>query len=97
MFVGYLKAREITDEALDDDGWFHSGDLCIMDEHGNIHIIGRKKDMIVRGGENLNTNEINDTLEGCPGMGDHTIIGMPDDRLGERICAFAVRFGDMKI
>jgi len=75
---------------LDDDGWFHSGDLCIMDEHGNIHIIGRKKDMIVRGGENLNTNEINDTLEGCPGMGDHTIIGMPDDRLGERICAFAV-------
>ena len=90
VFVGYLKAREITDEALDDDGWFHSGDLCIMDEHGNIHIIGRKKDMIVRGGENLNTNEINDTLEGCPGMGDHTIIGMPDDRLGERICAFAV-------
>lgn len=90
VFVGYLKAREITDGALDNDGWFHSGDLCIMDEHGNIHIIGRKKDMIVRGGENLNTNEINDALEGCPGMGDHTIIGMPDDRLGERICAFAV-------
>lgn len=90
VFVGYLKAREITDEALDDDGWFHSGDLCVMDEAGNIHIIGRKKDMIVRGGENLNTNEINDALEGCPGMGDHTIIGMPDDRLGERICAFAV-------
>lgn len=46
--------------------------------------------MIVRGGENLNSNEINDNLEGCPGMGDHTIIGMPDDRMGERICAFAV-------
>ena len=53
--------------------------------------------MIVRGGENLNTNEINDTLEGCPGMGDHTIIGMPDDRLGERICAFAVPLRGMKI
>ena len=90
VFVGYLKAREITDGVLDDDGWFHSGDLCVMDEAGNIHIIGRKKDMIVRGGENLNSNEINDRLEGCPGMGDHTIIGMPDDRLGERICAFAV-------
>lgn len=90
VFVGYLKAREITDGVLDDDGWFHSGDLCVMDEAGNIHIIGRKKDMIVRGGENLNSNEINDMLEGCPGMGDHTIIGMPDDRLGERICAFAV-------
>lgn len=90
VFVGYLKAREITDGVLDDEGWFHSGDLCVMDEAGNIHIIGRKKDMIVRGGENLNSNEINDMLEGCPGMGDHTIIGMPDDRLGERICAFAV-------
>lgn len=90
VFVGYLKDRKITDEVLDDDGWFHSGDLCVMDEWGNIRIIGRKKDMIVRGGENLNSNEINDNLEGCPGMGDHTIIGMPDDRLGERICAFAV-------
>ena len=90
VFAGYLKARDITDGVLDDDGWFHSGDLCVMDETGSIHIIGRKKDMIVRGGENLNTNEVNDALEGCPGMGDHTIIGMPDDRLGERICAFAV-------
>lgn len=90
VFVGYLKDRKITDEALDDDGWFHSGDICVMDEAGNIHIIGRKKDMIVRGGENLNSNEINDRLEGCPGVGDHTVIGMPDDRLGERICAFVV-------
>lgn len=90
VFVGYLKAREITDGVLDADGWFHSGDLCIMDEAGNIHIIGRKKDMIVRGGENLNSNEINDSLEGCPGIGEHTIIGMPDERLGERICAFVV-------
>lgn len=88
VFAGYLKAREITDGVLDDDGWFHSGDLCVMDAAGNIRIIGRKKDMIVRGGENLNTNEVNDALEGCLGMGDHTIICMPDDRLGERICAF---------
>ena len=88
--MGYLKDRATTDGVLDDEGWFHSGDLCVMDENQNIRIIGRKKDMIVRGGENLNTNEINDALEGCPGMGDHAIIGMPDDRLGERICAFAV-------
>ena len=90
VFVGYLKNRGITDEVLDDDGWFHSGDLCVMDEDGNIRIIGRKKDMIVRGGENLNSNEINDNLEGCPGILDHTVIGMPDERLGERICAFVV-------
>ena len=61
-----------------------------MDEAGNIRIIGRKKDMIVRGGENLNSNEINDFLEGFPGILDHAIIGMPDERLGERICAFLV-------
>ncbi len=90
VFVGYLKAPEITKHVLQDDGWFHSGDLCTMDENGNIHIIGRKKDMIVRGGENLNSNEINDALEGCPGVGEHTIIGMSDERLGERICAFVV-------
>lgn len=90
VFVGYLKNKSCTDEALDDEGWFHSGDLCVMDEKGNIRIIGRKKDMIVRGGENLNSNEINDNLEGCPGIGDHTVIGMPDERLGERICAFVV-------
>lgn len=90
VFVGYLKDQAATDEALDEEGWFYSGDICVMDEAGNIRIIGRKKDMIVRGGENLNSNEINDKLEGCPGMGDHAVIGMPDERLGERICAFAV-------
>lgn len=90
VFLGYLKDRETTDQVLDDDGWFHSGDICRMDPDGNIRIIGRKKDMIVRGGENLNSNEINDNLEGCPGMGDHAVIGMPDERMGERICAFAV-------
>lgn len=90
VFVGYLKNQQITDEVLDDDGWFHSGDLCIMDEHGCIKIIGRKKDMIVRGGENLDSNSINNNLEGCPGILDHTVIGMPDNRLGERICAFVV-------
>ena len=90
VFVGYLNDWKSTREALDEEGWFHSGDLCIMEKDKTIKIIGRKKDMIVRGGENLNSNEINDNLEGCPGIGDHTVIGMPDERLGERICAFVV-------
>jgi acyl-CoA synthetase len=90
VFVGYLKDKKTTDSVLDEDGWYHSGDLCVMDEEGNIRIIGRKKDIIVRGGENLNSNEINDHLEGCPGVRDHTVVGIPDDRLGERICAFVV-------
>ena len=90
VFVGYLNAPELTDSALDDDGWFYSGDLCVADENDNIKIVGREKDIIVRGGENLNSNDINENLEGCPGVADHAVIGMPDERLGERICAFIV-------
>ena len=88
--MGYLKDREETDRVLKDDGWFFSGDLCVMDDDGCIRIVGRKKDMIVRGGENLNSNYINDAIEGCPGVADHAVIGMPDERLGERICAYVV-------
>lgn len=90
VFVGYLKNKELTNQVLDDDGWFHSGDLCIIDKCGNIKIIGRKKDMIIRGGENLDSNAINDNLSGFDKVLDHTVIGMPDDRLGERICLFVV-------
>ncbi|MGI5978664.1 MAG: AMP-binding protein [Oscillospiraceae bacterium] len=90
MFSGYIGPPELTDEALDADGWFYSGDLCVADESGNIKIVGRIKDIIVRGGENLNTNDISDNLTGCPGVLDQAVIGMPDERLGERICAFVV-------
>ena len=90
VFVGYLNDRASTDSVLDDDGWYYSGDLCISDVFGNIKIVGRKKDLIVRGGENLNANNINNNLEGCPGIRDHAVVGMPDERLGERICAYVV-------
>ena len=88
MFVGYMNDSEETNRALDDDGWFYSGDLAVMEPDGSIKIVGRIKDIIVRGGENLNSNLISDNLEGCPGVADHSVIGMPDERLGERICAF---------
>lgn len=90
VFVGYLKNPEETKKALDKDGWFYSGDLCVRDESGNITIMGRKKDMIVRGGINLNPNEISEKLMQCEYIQDQTIIGMPDERLGERICAYIV-------
>lgn len=90
VFVGYLNDRDSTDKALDNDGWFYSGDLCVGDEFGNIKIIGRKKDMIVRGGENLNSNQICEYIIGCPEIQDQAVIGMPDERLGERICAYVV-------
>lgn len=90
VFVGYYKNEEATEKALDDDGWCYSGDLCVMDENDNVRVVGRIKDVIIRGGENLNANEIDSNLEGCPGIKDHTIVGRPEERLGERICAFIV-------
>ena len=88
MFVGYLNERDRTDRALDDEGWFYSGDLCYMDEEDRIRINGRKKEVIIRGGENVSAREIDDDLIGCPGVASTATIGMPDERLGERICTF---------
>lgn len=90
MFSGYLKNPEATAKDLDDNGWFYSGDLCIQDETGRVKINGRKKEILIRGGINISANEVDNNLEGCPGVGSHATIGMPDDRLGERICTFIV-------
>lgn len=94
QFVGYLNDPERTDRALDENGWFYSGDLCYMDEQHRIRVNGRKKEIIIRGGENISANEIDAHLAGCPGIGDHATIGMPDERMGERICTFAVAQGE---
>lgn len=90
QFVGYLGDPERTDKALDDEGWFYSGDLCYQDEQGRIRINGRKKEIIIRGGENISAVEVDHLVDGCPGIGDHAAIGMPDERLGEVVCLFAV-------
>lgn len=90
VFLGYLNDEESTRQAIDDDGWYYSGDLCCGDGNGWIKICGRKKDIIVRGGENLNINEIEANLLGCPGVAKAAAVGMKDERLGERVCAFIV-------
>lgn len=94
VFVGYLGDEESTAEVLDEDGWYHSGDLCRSDGHGLYKICGRKKDIIVRGGENLNINEMEANLAGFPGVRQLAIVGMPDYRLGERVCAFVALEND---
>ncbi len=91
VFVGYLNQPERTDSALDDEGWYYSGDLCTMDEEGRIHISGRIKDLIIRGGENISMREVDDNVLGWDQICDLATVGMPDERLGERICLFAVR------
>lgn len=87
VFVGYTGAEKGR-PALDADGWFHSGDLAVKNERGFFRITGRIKDIIIRGGENLNANQLEANLSHCPEIAEHAVVGMPDERLGERICAF---------
>ncbi len=90
VFMGYLDEPELTARALDEDGWYYSGDLCRMDADGYIKITGRKKDIIVRGGENISSREVEDILMQHPRIHDAAIVAMPDERLGERSCAYVV-------
>lgn len=97
LFVGYLKNPEATDATTDEDGWFYSGDLCVMDEEGRIRINGRKKEIIIRGGENISAVEVDNHVHGCPGVLDNATVGIPDERLGERICTFIVPEGGVTV
>ncbi|HAH4333158.1 TPA: medium-chain fatty-acid--CoA ligase, partial [Escherichia coli] len=90
VFMGYFDEPELTARALDEEGWYYSGDLCRMDETGYIKITGRKKDIIVRGGENISRREVEDILLQHPKIHDACVVAMPDERLGERSCAYVV-------
>lgn len=90
VFVGYLKEPELTDQVLDNEGWYYSGDLCQMDADGYIRVTGRKKDIIIRGGENISSIEVENILLQHPNVLEAAVVGMPDKRLGERTCAYVV-------
>ncbi|HIH9099142.1 TPA: medium-chain fatty-acid--CoA ligase [Escherichia coli] len=90
VFMGYFDEPELTARALDEEGWYYSGDLCRMDEAGYIKITGRKKDIIVRGGENISSREVEDILLQHPKIHDSCVVAMSDERLGERSCAYVV-------
>jgi len=89
LFVGY-DAPAATDAAFVDAGWFRTGDLATLDEDGWLTIVGRIKDVIIRGGENIATMEIESVLEAHPDVREAVVVGQPDLRLGERVCAFVV-------
>ena len=95
-FLGYYKEPELTAAAVDRTGWFHSGDLGTMDEEGNIRLIGRIKDMIIRGGENLYPTEIEGVIYTYPKVKECQLVGVPDDRLGEKTvaCIISKKAGD---
>jgi cyclohexanecarboxylate-CoA ligase len=90
LFVGYLNRPALTAEAVTADGWYRTGDLARIDENGYVRITGRVKDVINRGGEKVPVAEIEELLHAHPAVRDVAIVAMPDERLGERACAFVV-------
>jgi fatty-acyl-CoA synthase len=87
---GYWNEPDRTAEAIDAARWMHSGDLATMDEHGYVRVVGRIKDMILRGGENVYPREIEEFLYGHPQIADVQVIGVPDERYGEQVMAWVV-------
>jgi acyl-CoA synthetase (AMP-forming)/AMP-acid ligase II len=86
---GYLDSALDVD-AFDEDGWFRTGDLGVIDAEGFVSITGRLKDIIIRNGENISAKEIEDLLFAHPSIADAAVIGLPDDKSGERACAVVV-------
>ena len=88
VMLGYWNDPERTAEAIDADGWMHTGDLAVMDDEGYVNIVGRIKDMIIRGGENVYPREVEEFLYTHPDIVDVQVIGVPDIRYGEEIMAW---------
>ncbi|CAL9611958.1 3-phosphoshikimate 1-carboxyvinyltransferase [Streptomyces sp. enrichment culture] len=90
IFDGYLERPDLTADAFTDDGWYRTGDLATIDASGFLRITGRVKDVINRGGEKIPVAEVEQLLHDHPAVADVAIVAMPDERLGERACAFVV-------
>lgn len=87
---GYWDDPEKTREAIDADGWMHTGDLATMDAEGYVNIVGRIKDMVIRGGENIYPREIEEFLYRHPKVQDVQVVGLPDKKYGEELCAWII-------
>jgi fatty-acyl-CoA synthase len=88
VMLGYWDDREKTAEAIDAGRWMHTGDLAVMDGAGYLNIVGRIKDMVIRGGENVYPREVEEFLYTHPAIEDVQVIGVPDERYGEELCAW---------
>jgi len=88
VMKGYWEDPERTAETVDSEGWLHSGDLGVMDDEGYVAVVGRLKDMIIRGGENIYPREIEEFLFTHPEIQDAKVIGVPDEKYGEAVCAW---------
>jgi fatty-acyl-CoA synthase len=90
VMLGYWDEPEKTADAIDQGRWMHTGDLATMDDDGYCNIVGRIKDMVIRGGENVYPREIEEFLYGHPDIADVQVVGVPDARYGEELCAWVV-------
>jgi fatty-acyl-CoA synthase len=90
VMQGYWNDRERTEGSIDPAGWMHSGDLATMDENGYVRVVGRIKDMVIRGGENVYPREIEEFLYTHPDIADVQVIGVPDERYGEELMAWVM-------
>jgi fatty-acyl-CoA synthase len=88
VMIGYWDDDEKTAEAIDAEGWMHTGDLATIDAEGYGNIVGRLKDMVIRGGENVYPREIEEYLYRHPKVEDVAVVGVPDEKFGEVICAW---------
>ncbi|MFK7976711.1 MAG: AMP-binding protein [Halioglobus sp.] len=85
---GYWNEEERTRETIDAAGWLHSGDLGVMDDEGYVQVVGRIKDMVIRGGENIYPREVEEFLYTHPAIAEVAVFGIPDDKMGEEVCAW---------
>jgi fatty-acyl-CoA synthase len=88
VMLGYWENREATEAAIDRAGWMHTGDLATVDSDGYANIVGRIKDMVIRGGENIYPREVEEFLYQHPAVSDVQVVGVPDPRYGEELCAW---------
>ncbi|ORU90836.1 MAG: AMP-binding protein [Cycloclasticus sp. symbiont of Poecilosclerida sp. M] len=97
VMIGYWADAEKTAESIDDGGWMHTGDLATMDDEGYVTVVGRSKDMLIRGGENVYPKEIEDLLYRHEKIEDVQVIGVPDQKMGEEICAWIKTVADHQL
>lgn len=97
VMLGYWDEDERTAEAIDAARWMHTGDLAVMDDAGYCQIVGRLKDMVIRGGENIYPREIEEYLYQHPAVADVQVVGVPDDKYGEQLCAWVQLVADQRL
>jgi fatty-acyl-CoA synthase len=97
IMLGYWDDPERTAEAIDRGRWMHTGDLATMDADGYLNIVGRIKDMVIRGGENVYPREVEEFLMGHPDIADVQVVGVPDERYGEEMIAFVISRGGVEL